>query len=146
MNIYEVPEERRYWVVRAEGGRYYDHFVTHEVIALSHVNCLKLPDTPTDSIFLPELKELSESFIKHYTRVESKRQRTSVHLAQVKSFVYEMSVGDWVVTVGNHAVKFGRIGVKDRFGESGFPWELIKEFEVSAEHIAQMVMKLLSKK
>jgi transketolase len=31
----------------------------------------------------------------------------------------------------------GSIGVKDRFGESGAPWELIKEFEVSAEHIAK---------
>ncbi len=31
----------------------------------------------------------------------------------------------------------GAIGVKDRFGDSGAPWELIKEFEVSAEHIAQ---------
>ncbi len=29
------------------------------------------------------------------------------------------------------------IGVKDRFGESGAPWELVKELEVSAEHIAQ---------
>jgi transketolase len=34
-------------------------------------------------------------------------------------------------------ILFGMIGVKDRFGESGQPWELIKEFEVSAEHIAQ---------
>jgi len=31
---------------------------------------------------------------------------------------------------------FGAIGVKDRFGESGQPWELMWEFELSAEHIA----------
>ncbi len=36
----------------------------------------------------------------------------------------------------------GSIGVKDRFGESGAPWELVKEFEVSAEHIAQMAVSL----
>jgi len=36
----------------------------------------------------------------------------------------------------------GAIGVRDRFGESGAPWELIKEFGVSAEHIAQMAMEL----
>lgn len=29
------------------------------------------------------------------------------------------------------------IGVQDRFGDSGAPWELVKEFGVSAEHIAQ---------
>lgn len=38
----------------------------------------------------------------------------------------------------------GAIGVKDRFGDSGAPWELIKEFEVSAEHIAQKAAKLVA--
>jgi len=36
----------------------------------------------------------------------------------------------------------GMVGVKDRFGESGFPWELVKEFEVSGEHIAQLAKEL----
>ncbi|MBA3913829.1 MAG: transketolase, partial [Acidobacteriales bacterium] len=35
------------------------------------------------------------------------------------------------------------IGVRDRFGDSGAPWELIKEFEVSAEHIAQKAVELM---
>jgi hypothetical protein len=34
--------------------------------------------------------------------------------------------------------------VKDRFGDSGAPWELIKEFEVSAEHIARKAIDLLA--
>jgi transketolase len=38
----------------------------------------------------------------------------------------------------------GAIGVKDRFGESGAPWELVKEFEVSAEHIVQKAMELMA--
>jgi transketolase len=37
----------------------------------------------------------------------------------------------------------GAIGVQDRFGDSGAPWELIKEFEVSAEHIAQKAAELM---
>ena len=40
----------------------------------------------------------------------------------------------------------GAIGVKDRFGDSGAPWELIKEFEVSAEHIAQKAVELMGVK
>ncbi len=36
----------------------------------------------------------------------------------------------------------GAIGVKDRFGESGQPWELIQEFELGAEHIAARVLEL----
>ncbi len=38
----------------------------------------------------------------------------------------------------------GVIGVKDRFGDSGAPWELIKEFEVSAEHVAQKAAELVA--
>lgn len=40
----------------------------------------------------------------------------------------------------------GYIGVKDRFGDSGAPWELVKEFEVSAEHIAQRAVELMKVK
>src|SRR5271157_2064341 len=40
----------------------------------------------------------------------------------------------------------GAIGVKDRFGDSGAPWELIKEFEVSAEHIAKKAVELMEVK
>jgi transketolase len=40
------------------------------------------------------------------------------------------------------SVIMGMIGVKDRFGESGAPWELVKEFEVSAEHIAAKAKEL----
>jgi transketolase len=40
----------------------------------------------------------------------------------------------------------GAIGVKDRFGDSGAPWELIKEFEVSAEHITQKAVELMETK
>ncbi len=40
----------------------------------------------------------------------------------------------------------GAIGVKDRFGESGAPWELVKELEVSAEHIAMKALELMAVK
>jgi transketolase len=40
----------------------------------------------------------------------------------------------------------GAIGVKDRFGDSGAPWELIKEFEVSGEHIAHRAAELMAQK
>ncbi len=44
---------------------------------------------------------------------------------------------------GGRAPKFGTIGIKDRFGESGAAWELVKEFEVAAEHIAAKAIQLL---
>jgi transketolase len=57
--------------------------------------------------------------------------------------------GNWIANVCSQAKELygkpfilGMIGVRDRFGESGFPWELVKEFEVSAEHIAQKAKEL----
>ncbi len=41
------------------------------------------------------------------------------------------------------AIPFGMIGVQDRFGESGLPWQLIKEFGVAGEYIADKARKLL---
>jgi len=38
------------------------------------------------------------------------------------------------------------IGVEDRFGESGEPWELTKVFGLTAEHIAQRAKELYEKK
>ena len=40
-------------------------------------------------------------------------------------------------------VKFDMVGVEDRFGESGLPWQLVKEFGLAAEHIADRAKKLL---
>lgn len=109
MEIYQVPDERRYWVVRAESGRYYDHFTKYGVIALGHLNCIEPQDTPEGQKFCPDEGELSDLFKRYHDGKEHKKQSTSVQLAQVKSFTYEMSVGDWVVTVGSSFVRFGRI-------------------------------------
>jgi transketolase len=45
-----------------------------------------------------------------------------------------------------HPVMAGYIGVHDRFGDSGAPWELVKEFELSAEHIARKAAELICAK
>ena len=42
-----------------------------------------------------------------------------------------------------HKIPFGMVGVKDRFGESGLPWQLIKEFELAAEFIVVKAKELL---
>jgi len=42
-------------------------------------------------------------------------------------------------------VRMAAVGVEDRFGESGAPWELVKVFGVSAEHIAAKATALLSR-
>jgi len=41
------------------------------------------------------------------------------------------------------AVKLDMVGVQDRFGETGAPWELVKTFGLTAEHIADKALALL---
>ena len=43
-------------------------------------------------------------------------------------------------------VRFAMIGIEDSFGESGQPWQLIKKFGLSAEHIAARAKVLLNSK
>jgi len=42
------------------------------------------------------------------------------------------------------SIPFAMIGVNDRFGESGLPWQLIREFGLSAEFIADRARHLLN--
>ncbi len=41
---------------------------------------------------------------------------------------------------------FDMLGVQDRFGVSGKPWELMQAFGLTAEHIAERVLKLLQRR
>jgi transketolase len=45
-----------------------------------------------------------------------------------------------------HPVMVAAIGIQDRFGDSGAPWQLVKELEVSAEHIALKAVELMAHK
>jgi len=44
------------------------------------------------------------------------------------------------------SIPFGMVGVQDRFGESGLPWQLVKEFELAAEFIVEKAKGLLKLK
>lgn len=45
-----------------------------------------------------------------------------------------------------HPLLFDMVGVEDRFGLSGKPWDLMRAFGLSAEHIAERVLKLRARR
>lgn len=59
--------------------------------------------------------------------------------------------GNIVASVAARNKKFSEpvlidmIGIEDRFGESGEPWQLLKEFGLTAEYIAERAKKLIEK-
>lgn len=106
MKIYNVPQERRYWVIRAESGIYYEHFLKYGIIALGHIDELGLPE---EKPFFPEISYISSKLQRLHDAQELKRRRTFAHVNQVKTFLQEMNIGDWVITIGEHSLSFGRI-------------------------------------
>ncbi len=59
-------------------------------------------------------------------------------------------LGNWIAGIilsdgqnGGSQKPFAMVGVNDRFGESGLSWQLIKEFGLAAEHIADTARKML---
>jgi len=112
MNIYQIPAEKRYWLVRAESGKYYDHFIEYGIVAVSHINWMNAANTLEGKYFCPNEGELASSFKKHFENDDKKKASISAKYAQVKSFTYEMQVGDWVITVGDKLIRYGRITSK----------------------------------
>lgn len=85
------------------------------------MNCISPHETPKGEWFYPDEGKLREAFKKYHDGEKHKKQSTSVQFAQVRSFVYEMSVGDWVVTVGDRQVRFGRITSSSYIREASLP-------------------------
>jgi len=55
-------------------------------------------------------------------------------------------VASAILTECQFPLVFGMIGVEDRFGDTGAPWELIKAFGLAAEHIAKKAHEMAGKK
>lgn len=108
MQIYEVPKERRYWFVRADDGFYYDHFIRYGIIALGHIDILDLPESKK-SPFIPEFDPIEKKLRKIHEGKDISSRTTSTHLNQVSSFLYDIQVGDWVLTVGADSIRVGRV-------------------------------------
>jgi transketolase len=91
---------------------------------------------------LHTLKPIDEEAITHAAKETGVIITAEEH--QIGALAWRVSN---VITSDQHLygapVITGAIGVKDRFGDSGAPWELVKEFEVSAEHIAAKAVELM---
>nr|WP_298375803.1 hypothetical protein [uncultured Halomonas sp.] len=106
MKIYEVPSERRYWVVRADGGLYYDHFTRNGLMALGHLNALEITIEDREK-FMPNEGWLKDIVAKQSQVKQSSKRQESVSFNQIKNFIYDIQDGDWVITVGYNSLRVG---------------------------------------
>ena len=134
MNIYDVPEDRRYWVVRADSGTYYDHFIRYGIVALGHLDDLNLKES-RDTPYQPDLVSLETALKRMHETKEIKTRRALAHFNQVRSFISEMNIGDWVLTIGDASIQFGRITGTPRLDKTPLPivYDAEKGKEVALE-------------
>ena len=99
IEIYQFNNRAKYWLVRADGGKYYDDFKYNHFISIHH-NQVTLADLQTTDLLLTKEKTI-EHYKQQITRVyqdeELSKHRITFTAKRLYSFVEDMSIGDYVV-------------------------------------------------
>ncbi len=115
IEIYNVPQERRYWLVRSKGGSLYDHFISNSVIAISHLdkklsNVFKGTSSIKDfgKFYEGRHKSIVDWAFPEKKKGEKESSETSKR-NQSRAFIEDIKIGDWVVTVTDSCIRVGLI-------------------------------------
>lgn len=132
--VFVYPEGQRIWLVRASGGKHFQNFLKHGVVAIAHVDKLikkhALKEIPSREVLRGYLEAESDSFFDSQLAALKKLDDTSPDLepdvelaeeeyfeskmslanreAQVNKFAQEMHVGDLVVTLCKSHIAIGQ--------------------------------------
>lgn len=94
--IYEPPENQRYWVVRAESGRYVLHFKKFGRISIGHLDEVVRGKYTSDELF-KQWDQIRTNFAAHYVSEKRSAFRQRSHWSQVENFSIAMNIGDLVL-------------------------------------------------
>lgn len=103
--FYQVPKGRRYWVVRAHGGTYLQHFISAGVAAIGHVDegLTGVPSEPPSQV---NWATIYQKLIASASDLRAVRSLKSL-VSQAQVFVNEMKVGDWILAPGDGVLAIG---------------------------------------
>ena len=106
--IYEPPENQRYWVVRAESGRYVQHFKKFGRISIGHLDEVVRGKYTSDELF-KLWDQIRTNFAAHYVSEKRSAFRQRSHWSQVENFSIAMNIGDLVLVPGHGSLSVGRV-------------------------------------
>lgn len=132
--VFVYPEGQRIWLVRASGGKHFQNFLKHGVVAIAHIDKLikkhAFEEVPSREILRSYLEAESDSFFDSPLAALKKLDNISAELepdielaeeeyfeskmslanreAQVNNFAQEMHVGDLVVTLCKTHIAIGQ--------------------------------------
>lgn len=103
--IYEIPEETQYWLVRADGGKYYEDF--------KHSSTISLQDNDLTLDLFDDLVTLSSEIrLEYYKKIISdkkdklSKQQISIIAKKMFAFISQMKIGDIIVVPSHRTQKF----------------------------------------
>ncbi|WP_400194596.1 hypothetical protein [Lysinibacillus telephonicus] len=106
INILHIPDDIGYWLVRADGGKYYDDFLINNFIAVSdnEITLEAIKSRDSDSI--------AGTTIEHYKALYSEifkgwsSQQISHGASRTNKFVNEMKIGDIILVPSKKSTHF----------------------------------------
>lgn len=108
-------KNNRIWVIRA--GReavFYRHFKSHKLVAIGHTQ--DLPLEVSDGQISDKSKEaILNAYHSRLNSKEHNKSTISTQLGQVRRFLYEVKIGDTVMTISEYGVLVGRIASECKF-------------------------------
>jgi hypothetical protein len=110
ISAFSVDTTRRYWVVRADSGTYYQHFNHNGLVAVGFFDEIEPKNSNSEELH-KERDKLLERLVEKLAASEEKpsRPRIDSKVEQCLRFIDEMYVGDWVVTLDDARIRIGRI-------------------------------------
>ncbi|HHA2424265.1 hypothetical protein [Stenotrophomonas maltophilia] len=105
--VYSVPPSRRYWVVRADAGAYFNHFGFHGLVAVGHLDGIALPISEDILASALDWADVYRQFMHKADADGGSIRQASSKYRQASRFATEIQLGDWVLTVTSNAVRVG---------------------------------------
>lgn len=99
-----IPENRRVWVVRSDEGIFYEHFIQEGCVAIGHIDRLI---GSADAV--PEEHEIYRFLSGEAKKRELSERSATAKFNQVRRFLTDISVNDWVVTLDTYRMRIGRV-------------------------------------
>ncbi|UTX64473.1 hypothetical protein [Streptococcus constellatus] len=99
IEIYQFNSRAKYWLVRADGGKYYDDFKYNHFISIHH-NQVTLADLQTTDLLLTTEKTIEhykQQIARVYQDKSLSKHQITFTAKRLYRFIEDMNVGDYVV-------------------------------------------------
>lgn len=124
------------WVVRCDGGEYYEHFKKNSLIAIGHIDFLKYEDI---SEFMNDIETAESEIIQMLVsrsiprKVAKKKARSDINHAI--RFIEALTDGDYVVTIGHSTILIGIIEADSYIDKEPLLIKKAREVNTKSENV-----------